>query len=407
MRCASATASSSGLWEIQERRRQALLQRFFDGVEKYTPQLVSWNGGGFDLPVLHYRALVHGVQAHRYWDLGEDDRDFKWNNYISRYHMRHLDLMDLLSLYQPRAAAPLDEIARLLGFPGKLGMDGSKVWDAFQRGELAAIRNYCETDAANTYLVFLRFQLLRGLLTAEQYEHEIDLCMTPSRAPPPPHWQEFIGAWQRDPSALRTLAPPRADPPTARGRWRSIRKGAVSRASTAKWCSSTALFPARLVEYQRWRRKPNFDLANLTRVLRESSVRVVPLCPHYERCGGCSLQHLDPRAQVAIKQRVLEDNLARIGKVEPRHAARADPRPVLGLSASRALVRQACGQQGRSTGGFPRASHAAGRGHGFLRGAAATDFRADSAAARTDLGLDCRQPHPADRSSDRRGGARY
>jgi predicted PolB exonuclease-like 3'-5' exonuclease len=50
---------------------------------------VSWNGGGFDLPVLHYRGLMHGVAAPRYWDMGEgdyDSRDFKWNNYISRYH---------------------------------------------------------------------------------------------------------------------------------------------------------------------------------------------------------------------------------------------------------------------------------------------------------------------------------
>jgi 23S rRNA (uracil1939-C5)-methyltransferase len=75
--------------------------------------------------------------------------------------------------------------------------------------------------------------------------------------------------------------------------------------------------PGELVEYQRWRRKPTFDLANLTHVLSESSSRVVPRCPHYARCGGCSLQHLHPRAQVAIKQRVLEDNLARIGKVVP------------------------------------------------------------------------------------------
>lgn len=74
--------------------------------------------------------------------------------------------------------------------------------------------------------------------------------------------------------------------------------------------------PGELVEYQRWRRKPNVDFANLTRVLRESNARVVPRCPHYERCGGCSLQHLNPRAQVAIKQRVLEDNLVRIGKVQ-------------------------------------------------------------------------------------------
>jgi hypothetical protein len=175
-----------------------LLRRFFDGVEKYTPQLVSWNGGGFDLPVLHYRALVHSVIAQRYWDQGEDDRDFKWNNYISRYHTRHLDLMDLLSLYQPRAAAPLHDMARLLGFPGKLGMDGSEVWDAYQRGELTAIRSYCETDAANTYLVFLRFQLLRGALSKEQYEREIDLVYEALARSPAAHWQEFIGAWQRD-----------------------------------------------------------------------------------------------------------------------------------------------------------------------------------------------------------------
>ena len=74
---------------------------------KHTPDLVTWNGGGFDLPVLHYRGLRHGVVADKYWDMGEDDREFKWNNYISRYHMRHLDLMDVLAMYQPRANAPL------------------------------------------------------------------------------------------------------------------------------------------------------------------------------------------------------------------------------------------------------------------------------------------------------------
>jgi predicted PolB exonuclease-like 3'-5' exonuclease len=116
--------------------RSEIIQRFFDGVEKFTPQTVSWNGGGFDLPVLHYRGLIHGLVAPRYWDLGDgdyaDSRDFKWNNYISRYHTRHLDLMDLLAMYQPRASVPLDELAKLIGFPGKLGMDGSKVWQAWQ-----------------------------------------------------------------------------------------------------------------------------------------------------------------------------------------------------------------------------------------------------------------------------------
>lgn len=172
-----------------------LIRRFFEGLDKYSPQLVSWNGGGFDLPVLHYRSLIHGLQGRRYWDMGEDDRDFKWNNYLSRYHTRHLDLMDMLALYQPRANVPLDELAKLMGFPGKLGMDGSQVWNAFQNGEIAAIRDYCETDVVNTYLVFLRFQLMRGIFDNEQYQRECELVRFTLSKSSEPHWQEFLGQW--------------------------------------------------------------------------------------------------------------------------------------------------------------------------------------------------------------------
>lgn len=172
-----------------------LIRRFFEGIDKYSPQLVSWNGGGFDLPVLHYRSLIHGLQARRYWEMGDDDREFKWNNYLSRYHTRHLDLMDLLALYQPRANAPLDELAKLMGFPGKFGMEGSQVWGAFQNGEIAAIRNYCETDVVNTYLVFLRFQLMRGIFDDEQYQRECELMRLTLGKSAEPHWQEFLAQW--------------------------------------------------------------------------------------------------------------------------------------------------------------------------------------------------------------------
>jgi len=176
-----------------------LIQRFFDGIDKYTPQLVSWNGGGFDLPVLHYRGLLHGVVAPRYWELGEgdytDSRDFRFNNYINRYHTRHIDLMDVLSLFQPRASAPLDQVARLLGFPGKLGMDGSQVWEAVQAGRIADVRNYCETDALNTWLVFLRFQLMRGVLERDAYDREIALARTTVAQLDEPHWREFLAHW--------------------------------------------------------------------------------------------------------------------------------------------------------------------------------------------------------------------
>jgi len=195
--CALRDRDSFRVWTLGSPQdgEAELIRRFFEGIEKFTPQLISWNGGGFDLPVLHYRAMIHGIQAPRYWDMGEDDRDFKWNNYISRYHTRHLDLMDLLALYQPRANAPLDEMAQLCGFPGKLGMDGSKVWEAFQNGEIDAIRNYCETDVANTHLVFLRFQLMRGTLSREAYRAECDLVRSVLAGQDVPHWREFIENW--------------------------------------------------------------------------------------------------------------------------------------------------------------------------------------------------------------------
>ena len=197
--CVLRTDEGLRVWSIGklDDDEPTIIQRFFDGLERYTPQLVSWNGGGFDLPVLHYRSLIHGISASKYWDMGEDDRDFKWNNYISRYHMRHLDLMDLLAMYQPRASAALDQMAQLCGFPGKLGMDGSQVWGAYQRGELQNIRDYCETDVMNTYLVFLRFQLMRGSLNKAGYDAEEKVVREFLQANAGvAHWKAFGEAWK-------------------------------------------------------------------------------------------------------------------------------------------------------------------------------------------------------------------
>lgn len=179
-----------------------LISKFFGLIEKYTPQLVSWNGGGFDLPVLHYRALIHNLCAPRYWDMGDglntDSRDFKWNNYINRYHLRHLDLMDLLAMYQPRANAPLDELAKLCGFPGKMGMDGGQVWDAYQAGQLTEIRQYCETDVMNTYLLYCRFQLMRGMFTSAEYDAEIKLIKTYLSQASGPQWSAYLQAFSEN-----------------------------------------------------------------------------------------------------------------------------------------------------------------------------------------------------------------
>ena len=99
------------VWSLgdEDSDEEELVGRFYEGIDRYSPDLVSWNGSGFDLPVLHYRALKHGIQAPRYWETGDTDREFRWNNYLSRYHSRHTDLMDVIAGYQPRASAGLEQ----------------------------------------------------------------------------------------------------------------------------------------------------------------------------------------------------------------------------------------------------------------------------------------------------------
>jgi 3'-5' exonuclease len=173
-----------------------LIESFFKCIDKYLPILVSWNGSGFDLPVLHYRTLLYGVSSPSYWNIGNEDASFRWNNYLSRYHYRHTDLMDILAAYQGRANAPLTEIAVMLGLPGKLGMDGSQVWDYFLNGKLEAIRNYCETDVLNTYLIYLRFELIRGNLSFEAYQKDCACVRKTIEEQNKPHFKQFIETWK-------------------------------------------------------------------------------------------------------------------------------------------------------------------------------------------------------------------
>jgi 3'-5' exonuclease len=173
-----------------------LVERFFDGIERFSPDLISWNGSGFDLPVLTLRALAAGVQAPRYWETGDGDTAFRYNNYLSRYHWRHTDLMDVLSGYQGRGRVSLQNAAYLLGLPGKLGFSGAQVWDAWLAGNLVGIRQYCETDVLNTYLIYLRFEMLRGRSTRERYAEEVERVKTLLRAGKEPHLAEFLHAWE-------------------------------------------------------------------------------------------------------------------------------------------------------------------------------------------------------------------
>ena len=150
------------VWSLGEEdaSEAEIIKRFFSAIDKYDVTLVSWNGAGFDLPVLHYRAMLHQIVAPMYWELGDHYKEFRYNNYINRFHMRHIDLMDILSLYQARATQPLDQIATFLGFPSKMDMDGSQVYATYLNGRHAIGK----TEAQKPHKPEAIFDLIFGLI---------------------------------------------------------------------------------------------------------------------------------------------------------------------------------------------------------------------------------------------------
>jgi predicted PolB exonuclease-like 3'-5' exonuclease len=174
------------------------IKRFFSGLDRHKPRLVSWNGNAFDLPVLQYRAFRYAIPAATYWETGDHLPEFRFNHYRSRYHWRHTDLMDVLGGYQSgRNAVRLDEAARLVGLPGKLDLSGSEVLASYLAGERDRIDRYCEVDALTTYLLFLRLERMRGRLAGDRFQAAIREVEAFLVAHPEPHWQEFLAQWDR------------------------------------------------------------------------------------------------------------------------------------------------------------------------------------------------------------------
>ncbi len=162
-----------------------LIQRFFDGIAKYSPQLVSRQGSRA-LSVLHYRGLIHAVQCQRYWEMRASEVKLS-------HAARYLDLMDLLALQQTHLS--LDELAQLIGLPGKQGLDDRAVWTAYQNGQHADIRHTCETDVLNTTLLFARFQLMCGVLSRETYQQSCERIRSALQKLDQPHLNAYLAAW--------------------------------------------------------------------------------------------------------------------------------------------------------------------------------------------------------------------
>lgn len=133
-------------------------------LPSYILLLVSWNGAGFDIPVLLYRALHHRLSAPK---LFNTQAKF---SYLNRYSEAHIDVMDKLSLYNGYNRQKLDTVAALCGYAGKQDTDGTMVVSMVQQGLWQALTTYCESDVINTWLIYLRYALLTGKYNAEQAE---------------------------------------------------------------------------------------------------------------------------------------------------------------------------------------------------------------------------------------------
>ena len=138
-----------------------MLADFAEFMAKWEPTLVTWNGRGFDLPVLMLRSLRYGVSAPWY---------YRKPAYRYRYSTDgHLDLCDVLSDHGATRMTSLHGAARLIGLPGKDGVDGSQVEALYRTGQIEALRGYCLSDVAQTAFLFLRYRLLAGLLDRAAY----------------------------------------------------------------------------------------------------------------------------------------------------------------------------------------------------------------------------------------------
>lgn len=160
---------------------EEILRGVFTFLQKHPSRLISFNGRGFDLPVLQYRAMKYGIEAKWIYNDG-------YYNYNHRYSIeKHCDLLDMFSNFGASARVKISEVASLLNIPSKLGsVNGSDVFPMFKEGKLEEICNYCEHDVITTFIMYIRFMQHAGKVSGEGYNIIIDNLLTLLKSPEAP-----------------------------------------------------------------------------------------------------------------------------------------------------------------------------------------------------------------------------
>ncbi|TCM66759.1 hypothetical protein EC844_11149 [Acinetobacter calcoaceticus] len=178
----------------QQYTEAEILSKFLSIFDKRHPTLVSWNGSQFDLPVILSRAMYHGLSAPSLFDQGEIDTQKRYNNYQNRYHHRHVDLMDVMAMFNGRHFQKLDDIAHLMGYPGKRSISGYVVPEYVKNKQWLELSSYCEGDVLNTWLLYLRWMLLKGQLLTE--DHRLWINATIAYLQGQAQQQDFLKVWR-------------------------------------------------------------------------------------------------------------------------------------------------------------------------------------------------------------------
>jgi predicted PolB exonuclease-like 3'-5' exonuclease len=180
-------------------RPHEIVRRFWSGWAHYgRPTLVSFNGRGYDLPVLELAAFRYGLPLPEWFNV--EARSFEQSR--NRYNQQaHVDLMDVLTNFGAfRLSGGLNLLANLIGKPGKTGLDGSLVQDYADAGRLEEINDYCRCDVLDTYFVFLRTQVLIGRLSLSEEQERVAeahdwIAGQADRSPAFAHYLEHWGDW--------------------------------------------------------------------------------------------------------------------------------------------------------------------------------------------------------------------
>lgn len=156
-----------------------LIATFLEYLDKNNPRLVSFNGRAFDLPVIMLRALKYNLSCPAFFEI--ENRELnknKWENYKSRYSENfHTDLLDSLTHFGAVRGLRLDIICKMCELPGKYDVAGDDVLRLYHESKLEKIQEYCQSDVLNTYWLFLKYELLKGMLSINDYKELLSIFL--------------------------------------------------------------------------------------------------------------------------------------------------------------------------------------------------------------------------------------